>query len=140
MFHWELLSLTVGLVPNSVEFKAERRKPSGEKPCDIEDVHHSPECLRTSAYTNSMPFAGLSRRKHHSPLPGLPFCLRSDFAPSELLSCRPLAMSMPAGVATVEIIVLTAALAPQNISVSRPGLGVPVTCELSANGNGSKLF
>ena len=26
---------TVGLVPNGVDLKAERRKPSGEKPCDI---------------------------------------------------------------------------------------------------------
>ena len=26
-----------GLVPNVVALKAERRKPSGEKPCDIED-------------------------------------------------------------------------------------------------------
>jgi hypothetical protein len=38
MFHWELLSLTVGLVPNGVELKAERRKPSGERPCDLEDT------------------------------------------------------------------------------------------------------
>jgi hypothetical protein len=28
----------VGLAPNGVELKAERRKPSGEKPCDIEDT------------------------------------------------------------------------------------------------------
>jgi hypothetical protein len=27
----------VGLAPNGVELKAERRKPSGEKHCDIED-------------------------------------------------------------------------------------------------------
>jgi hypothetical protein len=27
----------VGLVPNGVKLKAERRKPSGEKHCDIED-------------------------------------------------------------------------------------------------------
>jgi len=27
----------VGPTPNGVELKAERRKPSGEKPCDIED-------------------------------------------------------------------------------------------------------
>jgi hypothetical protein len=29
---------TVGFMPNCVELKAERRKPSGEKPCDIEDT------------------------------------------------------------------------------------------------------
>jgi len=28
----------VGLVPNGVALKAERRKPSGEKPCDIVDI------------------------------------------------------------------------------------------------------
>jgi hypothetical protein len=27
-----------GIKPNGVELKAERRKPSGEKPCDIEDI------------------------------------------------------------------------------------------------------
>jgi hypothetical protein len=27
-----------GIKPNSVELKAERRKPSGEKHCDIEDI------------------------------------------------------------------------------------------------------
>jgi len=27
-----------GIKPNGVELKAERRKPSGEKPCDIEDT------------------------------------------------------------------------------------------------------
>ena len=27
-----------GLVPNGFELKAERRKPSGEKHCDIEDI------------------------------------------------------------------------------------------------------
>jgi hypothetical protein len=29
---------TVGFMPNCVELKAERRKPSGEKPCDIVDT------------------------------------------------------------------------------------------------------
>jgi hypothetical protein len=29
---------SVWLAPNGVELKAERRKPSGEKPCDIEDI------------------------------------------------------------------------------------------------------
>jgi hypothetical protein len=27
-----------GFIPNSAELKAERRKPSGEKPCDIQDT------------------------------------------------------------------------------------------------------
>ena len=29
---------SVGPAPNGVELKAERRKPSGEKSCDIEDI------------------------------------------------------------------------------------------------------
>ena len=29
---------SVGFTPNGVELKAERRKPSGEKFCDIEDT------------------------------------------------------------------------------------------------------
>ena len=29
---------SVGFMPNGVELKAERRKPSGEKPCDIQDA------------------------------------------------------------------------------------------------------
>ena len=35
--HRDLLGL-VGFMANGVEFKAERRKPSGEKHCDIEDI------------------------------------------------------------------------------------------------------
>ena len=85
-------------------------------------LHHSPECLRTSAYTNSTSFGFVPAEASLTATRTPPSCLRSDFAPSELLSCRPSAMSMPVGVATVEIIVLTAALDPQNISVSRPGL------------------
>ena len=34
----ELLLASVGFMPNGVELKAERRKPSGEKHCDIEDI------------------------------------------------------------------------------------------------------
>ena len=34
----ELFLASVGFMPNGVEFKAERRKPSGEKHCDIEDI------------------------------------------------------------------------------------------------------
>jgi hypothetical protein len=29
---------SVGFMPNGVELKAERRKPSGEQHCDIEDI------------------------------------------------------------------------------------------------------
>ena len=34
----ELFLASVGFLPNGVEFKAERRKPSGEKHCDIEAI------------------------------------------------------------------------------------------------------
>ena len=34
----ELFLASVGFMPNGVELKAERRKPSGEKHCDIEDI------------------------------------------------------------------------------------------------------
>jgi hypothetical protein len=33
----KLFLASVGFMPNGVELKAERRKPSGEKHCDIED-------------------------------------------------------------------------------------------------------
>ena len=32
------LLASVAFTPKGVEIKAERRKPSGEKPCDIEDI------------------------------------------------------------------------------------------------------
>jgi len=34
-----------GIKPNGVELKAERRKPSGEKTCDIEDTQSLTEVL-----------------------------------------------------------------------------------------------
>jgi hypothetical protein len=34
----ELFLPSAGFTPNGVELKAERRKPSGEKHCDIEDI------------------------------------------------------------------------------------------------------
>jgi hypothetical protein len=34
----ELFLASAGFTPNGVELKAERRKPSGEKHCDIEDI------------------------------------------------------------------------------------------------------
>jgi hypothetical protein len=34
----ELFLASVGFMPNGVEFKAERRKPSGEKHCYIGDI------------------------------------------------------------------------------------------------------
>ena len=67
-------------------------------------LYHSPECLRTSAYTNSTSFGFVPTEASLTATRTPPSCLRSDFAPSELLSCRPSAMSMPAGVATVEIL------------------------------------
>jgi hypothetical protein len=34
----EIFLASVGFMANGVELKAERRKPSGEKHCDIEDI------------------------------------------------------------------------------------------------------
>ena len=34
----EISLASVGFMPNGVELKAERRKPSGEKHCDIENL------------------------------------------------------------------------------------------------------
>ena len=34
----EIFLASVGFMANGVEFKAERRKPSGEKHCDIENL------------------------------------------------------------------------------------------------------
>ena len=34
----EIFLASVGVTANGVEFKAERRKPSGEKHCDIENL------------------------------------------------------------------------------------------------------
>jgi hypothetical protein len=48
----EIFLASVGFMANGVEFKAERRKPSGEKHCYTGIFHHSPECLRSSAYTH----------------------------------------------------------------------------------------
>jgi hypothetical protein len=41
---------TTGFMPNGVEFKAERREPSGENHTIFPTFHHSPESLRTSAF------------------------------------------------------------------------------------------
>jgi hypothetical protein len=44
-----LFLASVGFMPNGVELKAERRKPSGEKHCDIEVSVPAPDRLFLSA-------------------------------------------------------------------------------------------
>ena len=45
----ELFLASVGFMPNGTDLKAERRKPSGEKLCDIEVRVHRPDRLFLSA-------------------------------------------------------------------------------------------
>jgi hypothetical protein len=82
----DFLLASVAFTPKGVEIKAERRKPSGEKPCDIEDTPSLTGVLahfRLHSLASDWLYAGGAKTLELPPRPTPPFLFCPPFGRTE---------------------------------------------------------